>query len=304
MSTANLAAKKWCRRFAASSPAYELYAPKKLRWRALGRAALGALLALVSFGRIHAQVVFPDFSSTSNLVLTDAVGMGGNVLLAASNRDKRGAMFYASALPVSQFSTRFEFRISSPGGQSDGTSAGADGIAFVIQREGVNSIGSFDSGLGYGGIGQSIAIEFDTFQNTNLEGNTYIDPDSNHVGLNLHGSMASLLTQPVASAFDQGQVWTAWVDYDGATLELRLSESGVRPASALLSYSIDLAATLGGSTAYFGFTGSTGKAYGDHELLSWVLQENSAAIPEPGTYALLAAGLGFLLVGRRRICRG
>jgi hypothetical protein len=42
------------RGLAASSPAYELYAPRALRARALARIALGVILMVLTLGRTHA----------------------------------------------------------------------------------------------------------------------------------------------------------------------------------------------------------------------------------------------------------
>jgi hypothetical protein len=108
------------------------------------------------------------------------------------------------------------------------------------------------------------------------------------------------------------------VDYDGVsqTLELRLLESSVvRPASALLSASVNLAGVLGSTNAFVGFTSGTGSAYGNHDILSWEFRDtfspivtppgtppDSGAVPEPSTYGLFGAALlaGAIAWNRRR----
>ena len=50
-----------------------------------------------------------------------------------------------------------------------------------MQAEGPRALGGWGGGLGYRGIKRSVAVEFDTFQNTT-------DPSSNHLAVVLGGN--------------------------------------------------------------------------------------------------------------------
>ena len=275
------------------------------------RAITSFLLLAVTLPALTAQtlITFPNFSDRTGLQLNDAVATGSSISLASSHSDRRGSFFTTTQYDVSDFSAVFAFRISSPGGISDGIAAGADGLTFTLQRVGDTALGAFGSGLGYEGITSSVAVEFDTFKN----GSATIaprDPNSNHIGINTNGIMTSLPlgTVNIANAFDDGSIWTVWVDYNGSVLEVRASNNNaIRPTVATLAYTLNIPGSIGGSTAFVGFTAATGSAYGNHEILGFAfsdtfLANGIATVPEPSTYALLVLGLGVVVLSmwRRR----
>jgi hypothetical protein len=284
-------------------------------WRgSMGLLRLSVLLLVLSAvfaATVRAQTIaYDNFFNTTGLTLRSASSSGGVITL-ADNANDRGSVFTSSKYGVGGFSAAFEFRISNPGGSADTAGQqGADGLVFVIQRSAGNSLGSPGEGLGYVGINHSVAVEFDTWLNSNFS-----DPDSNHYGLNLNGAGNSVATIAETNRFDNGQKWTVWVDYNGTTLEVRSSLTGTRPANAVLSYGttanpLDIGATIGGTEAYFGFTGATGSATGTHQLLDFAFSDTYlnggvSVVPEPSTYVLFALGLGFVGVTlwRRRARR-
>lgn len=259
-------------------------------------------------------LVYENFASTVGLqvngdaaVVTTADGKVMRLVPAESTQ--AGTFFTEQKYNVTGFSTVFEFRMTNRGGISNDGSGriGADGLAFVIQNEGKYEVGEDGGGLGYEGISPSVAVEFDTYFNDGKDP-SLAHGGSNHVGINLGGSANSVKTGPVGTNMDDGARWTVWVDYDGTTLEVRMSTNGLRPTDAILTKNLDIAAQVNGDSAYLGFTAGTGGAYSNHDLLGWAYSDTYipgglASVPEPGTYALLGLG-GMLLLGARRFKRG
>ena len=127
-------------------------------------ALLTGLVALGGTTPLLAQSPsFPDFSSTTNLVFNGTALKSGNVLrLNPSLQSQAGSAWYSVLQPVANgFSTTFKFQITNASNPS------ADGIAFVIQNSqaGLQALGDGGGGIGYQGIDNSLAIEFDTYAN-------------------------------------------------------------------------------------------------------------------------------------------
>jgi hypothetical protein len=251
------------------------------------RCAPFALLGLLLPAANAATVLnFPDFSNVSGLQLNGNAAQVGNALrIVPSATFKSGSFFSTTPVTLTSsvsFSTFFSFRISSvPNTFGDGDGPGADGLAFVVQTNS-NSVGSVGGGIGYSGISNSLGIEFDTYDNSLGSG----DPNGNHVAINTGGNLSSPLgVQTVANRLNDGNLWYAWVDYDGNTdnLEVRLGNSATRPASALLSTNVDLTTVLGSTNAFVGFTSATGSGYGNHDIVSWEFRDDYSPVINPPT---------------------
>lgn len=242
---------------------------------------------------------YADFSSVAGLQINGNASQLGNKLnLTPADYNQSGSAFSTNsiALPAdASFSSAFSFEILNRGGLGNG----ADGLVFAIQTN-ANNVGGAGGGIGYYGIPNSVGIEFDTYDNGEPGG-------SNHVGIDLNGSVNSVTSVAEPTDFDNGQVWYAWVDYNGATknLAVRWSQNSTRPTDAGLSYTVDLPATLNSSNAFVGFTSGTGSGFGQHNILSWAFvneyQEGgiTPSVPEPGTYALMLGGVAVLAWARR-----
>lgn len=225
---------------------------------------------------------FFSFASASGLTLNGNAAISGSALRVASNvGNQAGTAFLSNPVtigPDTSLTTRFVYRIH-------GSADGADGMAFVIQGVGVNALGATGAGLGYNGIGQSVAVEIDNYLGAG-------DPNANHLAILTGGDVATHVSS-YAPAWDleNGLSQTLWVEYDGPSNALRVyAAQGVatqRPANPVLTATLDLAALVGGQ-AWIGFSGGTGGLFNNHDIESWDLSLNAFALPAPPLLAAIA----------------
>ncbi|WP_081614422.1 lectin-like domain-containing protein [Novipirellula maiorica] len=208
----------------------------------------------------------------------------GRLQITSAAPYQAGSAFYENAIELTSntsFQSNFSFAIN--GGSR---ASGADGFAFVLQNspQAQGALGGNGGWLGYGGIGKSVAIEFDTWKNS-------WDLFNDEVSVNLNGDFQNSLGSAASPInLNSGSVGYAWVDYDGITNTLRvyLSENDQKPTTPTLVRNIDLAATLG-SQFYVGFTASNYNLPNAHQILSWSMNLDLPDDPSnsgPGTFGL------------------
>ena len=224
-------------------------------------------------GIFDPNINFSDFSSIAGLKLNGNAAQASNVLrLTPAQGNRAGSAFFNTPLAIdgdTSFQTRFRFRLHGGNGAS-----GADGFTFMIQNStaGVNALGEYGGSLGYDDngpaagvpIGKSLAVEFDTYQNS-------WDSNSNHVSLLRNGNVTVALKQGNPSIdLNNGSSRNAWIDYDGGTNQLSvfLSATTTKPGTALFTHTIDLAAVLG-SNAFIGFSAGTGGRSNNQDIQNW-----------------------------------
>lgn len=256
---------------------------------------------------------FNDFTSESGYTLLGTAQKEGNALqLVPSAQNQVGGVFFNTPVDVSSFSANFSFTFSNPGA--------GDGMMFVIKNP--ESSGSYKTtelgytgeAIAYGdrygvpGIRNSVGIEFDSHYNTTA--GVTNDINANHIGIDANGSMLSLAQVAVSPDFNSVNPWYAWVDYDGAILSISVNQTGIQPATAMLSYGSSetpfvISDYTGSSTALVGFTASTGGAVQTTRLNSFGFDSVGTveAVPEPSTLALLGTGAVFAGIASRRKSR-
>ena len=145
---------------------------------------------------------------------------------------------------------------------------GADGFAFLVQGDGPRALGGWGGGLGYRGIKKSVAVEFDTFQNTT-------DPSSNHLAVVMAGDPDTHAATGESSIPLFGKPFTARVAYAAETTTLSIFVKSLSAGSTeqlVLEKAVDLAAGVGTESAWVGFTASTGTALSKQDIYSWTVQ--------------------------------
>lgn len=182
-------------------------------------------------------------------------------------------------------------------GSQDET-CGADGLAFILQNCGTSQLGSDSGEHAYTGMcTNSVAVDFDTFQNTG-----YGDPVYNSLNIRNAGQPASTnistcgtglvsgpcrppisLTQPLVTDAAYHAVEIRW---DAVNLQLSVTVDSASSPSAVWTFPANyLTALLGGNgNVYYGWGASSGGSTNWQQVSQTSANLNACqAAPTPGT---------------------
>jgi len=247
------------------------------KWKHLIFASAGLLSVSAQAGILFN---YPNFSNTAGLTFVGntatANTVDGTVLrVTPALNNQSGAAYSTAAVSLganATFSTIFQFRFTNAGGINP-----ADGITFVLAQNPAG-LGVAGGGIGYQGVPNSVAIEFDTFQNG---GN---DTSSNHAAIdtggvltnsnliNLYGiGICTTATHLQPGCMSNGDVWSVTISYDGANLSGTAWDTTgeAAPFTLFNNLPINISAALGTNTAFVGFTSGTGAGHENHDILNW-----------------------------------
>jgi hypothetical protein len=175
-----------------------------------------------------------------------------------------GSAFYTTPVNVQSFTTDFTIQLSNPQ---------ADGMTFTIQSAGPRALGAFGGALGYAGIAKSLAIKFDLHSNAG-EG-------VNSTGLYVNGASPTVPSIDLTGSgidLHSGDQIAVHLTYDGTDLYMTLTDV-VTLATWSQSFPINIPATVGGNTAYVGFTGGTGNLSASEKVTYWSYVAGTPAVP-------------------------
>jgi peptide-N4-(N-acetyl-beta-glucosaminyl)asparagine amidase len=234
------------------------------RTGALTLVLLGALGLSAAVRAGSTPVSYPDFSSTEGLMLVGDAGTADSLLrLTPDEAGQTGAAWTDEKVVDTKkpFRTEFEYEVASGG-------IAADGLAFVVQKEGSDAVGGSGHEMGYGGLRQSVEVELDYYPNTDEA-----DPPFEHVGVMTKGRPNNhlKLKDPGFSLVGEG---TVWISYTAAKHKLKVAVAEGLDAEKpppLVKAKVDLHKILG-NRAYAGFTSATGGLGASNDVLSWSLQ--------------------------------
>lgn len=185
--------------------------------------------------------------------------------------------FWTTPVNVQTFTSDFTFQLTNPGG---------DGFTFTIQNAGITALGPVGGGLGYGpdapggtaGIAKSVAVKFDLFSN--------VGEGVNSTGLYTNGASPTMPATTIGGGANlhNGNIMKAHMVYDGTTLTLTITDTVNTAQTFTTSWPINIPATIGGNTAFVGFTAGTGGSTATQEIVTWTYGTSGTSAKTPVVY--------------------
>jgi autotransporter-associated beta strand protein len=228
------------------------------------------------------QAVVVDYSAgfpatPTDLTLRGSATVVGSVLnLTPALGNRLGNVWTTHKVSVANgFTSTFRFQFPSPG------NGGADGIGFIIQPTG-NTVDVNEGGP----TSNALTVKFDSYQNGGEPSGSFIDLRAGST------SLATYNLQPGGIDLSGSGPHDVVVNYNATTQTLTVSFNG----NVVISHVVDLAAigavdSLG--NAFVGFSGRTGGAFEEHNVLNWTYVRE---LPLAGSNFLTKQGNGTLTI--------
>jgi hypothetical protein len=248
-------------------------------------------LAAAGWTGAHAETLiqFPNFADVASL--TFAGNAAGPVTVqntpvlrvVPAIGNQSGAVYLTTPItlgPDGQFSTTFQFRV-----RGTHMAEWSDGLTFVLaaSADGLGAAGATGGYLGYQGVPNSVAVEYDTYYGpgdalpnevaVTTDGNTAtIDNPAGSAGQPYGVASCETYGPNQAGCLNDGKLWTTTISYDGRFMNVKVQDGDAAPVQVITKYPIKLIKTLGTTTVYAGFTAGTGGGYADFYVYDWSLK--------------------------------
>ncbi len=241
---------------------------------------------------------FASVLSTELAYVGDARTQDGSTSLTRLSRFSTGSIWkpYVGSPTRDGFHHRIKARLANGDNNNDPerTSPGADGIVLVVQRSGVDALGEPGRGIGYSGIKNGVAVEFDTYVN-----HSNADPSEHHLAvmrpvadtLTAIHSTASTVASTINIPAIVSDSTPFYIDYHyldkKLTVTITKDSSFDRHSLVVENLNIDSLIRLAPGQPYFiGFTSATGIAVQDHIIDEWtefscLVPLNTTSVHEP-----------------------
>ncbi len=219
----------------------------------------------------HSMPSTGGFTNPTDLTTNGSAFTATGLLELTSAVNQAGSAFSNTRFTVGNFTTTFDVRLH------EGTQPNyADGFTFIVQANSPTALGSAAAGIGYQGIGHSVAVVFSTYQHSG-------DPSSSSVGLALNGAAPTMRvdTTPSGLLLTSQDLKQIDLGYNGTTLTVRIQDVLQPQLIFTTSFTVNIAQTIGSDTAYAGFTGGSGSGnfYELEDVVSWRF---TSQVPIPG----------------------
>jgi hypothetical protein len=239
---------------------------------------------------IRAEIHTDFGSGGAGMQRNGTADTSNNYLIPASFYNGGSAYWWQKQDVGGGFSTDFKFTVDRSE-SADGNYV--TGLSFIVQNEGSSALGANQSGLGYDGILNSIAVEFDNYHSS---------PASNHISIQTRGLLANSVDHANSlgwtSAIPQmaAQTHTGKITYDNNTQRLKVYVDPATFTDPWLDVSVNLnnLLSLDNGKAYVGFTGGSNRGYSMIDDWNYVGQP----VPEPDSVIMMLLAAGSLVACR------
>jgi autotransporter-associated beta strand protein len=204
-----------------------------------------------------------------------AVISGTALELTDGNGSEARSAFIPTTVSVAGFTSTFQFTY--------GANPAADGLTFAIQNTGPTAVGGTGGQLGYGGIGNSLALEINLYNNVS------------QLGVDTNGAIShttDLTTSGINFHSNPTDTYKATVTYDGSsTITVTITDTNSSATTGALTFSNAVPFTVGSSGTIQNVSGTNSFAGPINFGANGTVQSSAGALTLSGNFALNTFGL-------------